>query len=219
VPIRILIADDHAVFRGALRVFLEQEHDLAVVGEAGTGQETVAAVGDNDIDVLLLDISMPGLSGPRVAQTVLKTKPDLAIVVLTMHDEKHYVQDLFRIGARAFVLKKSTGEELLQAIRSACRGERYVDAALVDEAVSSYVGVPSETRSAAALDILTPREAEICRLLAYGHTNNEIAAQLSISDRTVQTHRRSIMAKLEVTSRAELVSFAMDHGLFNPGRG
>ncbi len=213
---RILIADDHAVFRSALKVLLEQENDLEVICETGTGHETVAAIDENDIDVLLLDISMPGLSGPQVTQAVLKKKPELAIVVLTMHEEKHYVQDLFRLGVRAFVLKKSTGAELLKAIRAACRAERYVDPALVDEAVSSYTGVLDKKKEASELDVLTPREQEICRLLAYGHTNSEIAEKLYISNRTVQTHRRNIMSKLDLTGRAEIVSFAIDHGLFSP---
>ena len=135
-----------------------------------------------------------------------------------MHDEKYYVQDLFRLGARGFVLKKSSGEELLRAIRAARKGERYVDPALVDEAVASYVGMTSRTGASAKpeLDVLTPREQEICRLLAYGHTNVEIAEQLHISNRTVQTHRRNILTKLGLSGRAELVAFAMDHGLFSP---
>ena len=218
MPTTIVIADDHAVFRGALKVFLEQESDFLVVGEAGTGREALAAIEDNDPDVLLLDISMPGLSGARVAQEALRRKPALAIVVLTMHDEKYYAQDLFRFGARAFVLKKSSGEELLRAIRAAHKGERYVDPALVDEAVASYVGIASRAGASAELelDVLTPREQEICRLLAYGHTNVEIAEQLYISNRTVQTHRRNILTKLGLSGRAELVAFAIDHGLFNP---
>ena len=212
MPIRILIADDHSVFRSGLKALLEKEPDLTVVAETGDGFATIEAVATQEIDVLLLDITMPKLSGPKVAEAVLREKPHLAIVVLTMHEDEYYLQELFKIGARAFVLKKSTGTDLLQAIRAAHQGERYVDPALGGQVISSYVRQRS-TKSAGRLDLLTPREKEVCTLLAYGHTNAEIAEKLSISERTVESHRNNVMGKLELKSRAELVRFAIDHGL------
>ncbi len=217
MPIRILIADDHAVFRSGLKALLEKEPDLAVVAETGDGRATVEAVANQEVDVLLLDITMPKLSGPKVAEAVLLQKPHLAIVVLTMHEDEYYLQELFKIGVRAFVLKKSTGTDLLQAIRAAYRGEQYVDPALAGHLISSYVGGVSAKKTTTRVDLLTPREAEVCTLLAYGHTNGEIALKLFISERTVETHRTNLMAKLDLRSRAELVRFAIDNGLARLG--
>ena len=213
MPIRILIADDHAVFRSGLKALLEKENDLEVVVETGEGFETIKAVAANEVDILLLDISMPGLPGPKVAEAVLQNKPGLAIVVLTMHEDEYYLQELFKIGARAFVLKRSTGRELIQAIRAVHQGEQYVDPSLAGHVITSLVGGRPKDNKTGRLDLLTPREQEVCRLLAYGHTNAEIAEQLSISGRTVETHRSNVMAKLDLGTRADLVRFAIDNGL------
>ena len=213
MPIRILIADDHAIIRGGLKALVERETDMEIVAEASDGFEAAREAVARDIDVLLLDISMPGLTGPRVAETVLREKPHLAIVVLTMHEDDYYLQELFRLGVRGFVLKKSSGRDLVQAIRAAHRGEHYVDPSMAGRVISSFTGAPASKESPERLAQLTRREQEVCKLLAYGHTNAEIAEQLSISDRTVETHRANIMAKLSVKSRAELVRFAIDNGL------
>jgi two-component system response regulator NreC len=134
-----------------------------------------------------------------------------------MHEEEYYLQELLKIGVRGFVLKKSTGTELLLAIRAAYAGEQYVDSSLANHVISSYVGRKPGRASTGRLGTLTPREEEVCRLLAYGHTNLEIAGKLGISDRTVETHRANIMSKLDLKSRAELVRFALDHGLIETG--
>lgn len=216
MTIRVLIADDHAVFRSGLRALLEKESDVEVVGETGDGFATVEAVDRRDVDVLLLDISMPRLTGPKVAEAVLKKHPHLAIVVLTMHEDEYYLQEMFKIGVRAFILKKSTGTELLQALRAAFRGEQYVDPALASYVISSYVGKNADKKPGRA-EGLTPREKEICTFLAYGHTNAEIAQKLFLSERTIETHRTNLMAKLDLKSRAELVRFAIDNGLLKLG--
>lgn len=213
MPTRILIADDHAVFRSGLKALLEKESDLRVVRETGNGFDTIRAVEETDIDVLILDITMPGLPGPKVAETVLKNKPGLIIVVLTMHEDEYYLQELFRLGVRAYVLKKSTGTDVVQAIRAAKKGEEYVDPALTNVVVSSFVGRQAKKQKTGRLDLTTPREQEVLTLLAYGHTNAEIADKLCISERTVETHRTNIMSKLQLRSRAELVRFAIDNGL------
>lgn len=217
MPIRILIADDHAVFRSGLKALLEKEPELEVVGETGDGWSTIKAACRTDVDVLLLDLSMPGLSGSRVAEAVLRERPHLAVVVLTMHEDEYYLQELFKIGARAFVLKKSSGTDVVQAIRAAYRGEHYVDPALAGHVISSYVGRTPARKKEGRLELLTPREQEVCKLLAYGYTNTEIAEKLFISERTVETHRTNLMKKLDVKSRAELVRFAIDHGLLKLG--
>lgn len=213
MPVRILIADDHAVFRSGLKALLEQEPDMEVVGETGDGYETIRAVEETDVDVLILDITMPGLTGPKVAESVLKNKPSLKIVVLTMHEDNYYLQELFRLGVRAYVLKKSTGTDVVQAIKAAIKGDEYIDPALTNVVISSFVGRPSKKRKAGRLNLTTQREQEVLTLLAYGHTNGEIADKLCISERTVETHRNNIMSKLELKSRAELVRFAIDNGL------
>lgn len=213
MPIRILIADDHAVFRVGVKALLEKEADMEIVAEAADGLEATRGAIERDIDVLLLDISMPELTGPQVAETVLQKKPDLAIVVLTMHEDERYVQELFRAGVRGFVLKQSSGQDLIQAIRAAHRGERYVDPSIAGRVIPPPAGNAAGQECPERLAQLTPREREVCRLLAYGHTNAEIAEQLAISGRTVETHRSNIMAKLRVKSRAELVRFAIVHGL------
>jgi DNA-binding NarL/FixJ family response regulator len=212
MPIRVLIADDHAVFRSGIRALLEKESDIRVVAETGSGTDTIRAAGEVAFDVLLLDITMPGLTGPKVAEQVLAKRPSLAIVVLTMHEDEYYLQEMLRIGAQAYVLKKSTGTELVQAIRAVYRGDSYIDPALARLVISPYVG-KSAPVAKSRLDVLTPREQEVCRLLAYGHTNAEVAEKLFISDRTVETHRTNIMSKLELRNRAELVRFAIDNGL------
>jgi len=208
-----LIADDHAVFRSGLKALLELESDLEVVGETGNGYDTIRAVEESEVDVLILDITMPGLAGPKVAETVLKKKPSLVIVVLTMHEDKYYLQELFRLGIRAYVLKKSTGTDVVQAIRAAMHGDEYIDPALTNVVISSFVGRQSKKRKTGRLDLATQREKEVLTLLALGHTNGEIAEKLCISERTVESHRTNIMSKLELKSRAELVRFAIDNGL------
>lgn len=210
--IRIIIADDHAIFRSGLRALLEKEADFEVVAETGNGFDTVRAVSENAVDVLLLDLSMPGLTGAKVAEIVLAENPHLSIVVLTMHEDEYYLRELFKLGVRAFVLKKSTGRDLIQAIRAAGRGEQYVDPSLGGKLISTiYSAAPH--RGAGRLDLLTPREQEVCALLAYGHTNAEIAEKLCISERTVETHRTNLTSKLGLKTRAELVRFAIENSL------
>jgi DNA-binding NarL/FixJ family response regulator len=212
MAIRIVIADDHAVFRSGLRALLEKETDLQIVGEAGTGTETVKLICEKDVDVLLLDLNMPGMTGSMVAEEVLERCPRLSIIVLTMYDDEYYLQELFKIGVKGFVLKKSTGTDLIQALRAVHRGEQYIDPSLTSYILTPYVGhskVKTDTRK----NLLTPREQEICRLLAYGHTNSEIAEKLYISERTVETHRSNIFSKLNLKNRAELVRFAIDNNL------
>jgi two-component system response regulator NreC len=211
--IRTVIADDHTIFRSGLRALLEKESDIEIVAEASDGFETARAVDSIQVDVLVLDLSMPGLSGTKVVETVRQTHPHLAIVVLTMHEDDYYLRELMKMGIQAYVLKKSTGTELLRAIRMAYRGEQYIDPLLAGRVISSYVrdGSPDVKKGKVAL--LTPREQEVCRLLAYGNTNAEIAQILFISERTVETHRANAMAKLELKSRSELVRFAIDNGL------
>lgn len=213
MSIRVAITDDHALFRSGLRALLEKEPDLEIVGEAGTGAVTLEILAREKPDVLLLDISMPGMCGSQVAELALKQLPGLAIVVLTMHEDEHYVQQMFRIGVRAFLLKKSTSTDLVHAIRVVSRGQQFVDPAMTECVTAGFAG--RAARRPTAPDTLTAREREICTLLALGHTNTEISQKLFISERTVETHRSNIMTKLSLRTRAALVRFAIDHGLMN----
>ncbi len=212
MTIRTLIADDHTIFRSGLRALLERAPDIEVVAESGNGFETIQAAADNDIDVLILDLSMPGLHGSRVAETVVKEHPKIAIVILTMHEDSYYLRELFRIGVRGFVLKKSSGTNLLQAIRAAYRGESYVDPSLTGRMIADFAGLPVKGGQG-RLDVLTAREQEVSTLLGYGYTNAEIGEKLSISERTVETHRANIFGKLDLKTRAEMVRFALESGL------
>ncbi|MBT3295840.1 MAG: response regulator transcription factor [Verrucomicrobia bacterium] len=217
-PIRLFLTDDHAMFRKAMRIFLEQQPDMSIVGEAGTGEATLDQLAACRPELLLLDISLPDIPGTVVARRALKRFPELLIIVLTMHQEEYYAQDMIRLGVKGFVLKRSTGDELLEAIHRVKDGGAYWDPAVIEDAVSAFAGTPRKAPLDSGLTALTSREREVCRFLAHGHTNSEIATLLSISVRTVQTHRQHIMGKLHITSRAELVTFAMRNGLFTPSQ-
>ncbi|MGD0093286.1 MAG: response regulator transcription factor [Planctomycetota bacterium] len=214
MAIRILIADDHHLFRSGLRALFEKEADFEVVGETGTGPDTVLTVHEQPADVLLLDLNLPGLSGQRVAERVLSAHPKLAVVVLTMFRDAYYLKELLRTGVKGFMLKTASPGELLRAIRAAFKGETFVDPALSGELASSYAERPKpEEQQEKRLDILSPREREVCGLLAHGHTNAEMAKKLFISPRTVEMHRASLMNKLGLKGRAEVLRFAMDNNL------
>lgn len=213
MTIRILLADDHEVFRSGLRVLLERESDIEIVGDAGDANEVIRALGRTPADVLVLDLTMPGgLSGPQLAESVLREYPRVRIVVLTMHEDPYYLREMFRVGVHSYVLKRSGAGDVLQAVRAAYRGEFHADASLGGLAVSSLLA-PAVRSPEGRVALLTPREREVCRMLALGYTNADTGQKLFISERTVESHRTSIMAKLELKNRAELVRFALDNGL------
>lgn len=215
-PIRIHITDDHAVFRCGLKAFIEKQPDLQVVSEATDANETLDRIREGKPDVAILDINIPGRSASNLAQNLLEEQPKLALLILTIHDEEHYLREFLRIGARGFMVKTSTGNDLIEAIRKVHRGEQYVDPQLSHYLIANYIGRPRKSKAGA--ELLTGREREICQYLASGHTNAEVADALSISKRTVETHRAAIMSKLGLRSRAELVHFAMENGLW-PANG
>ena len=217
MPIRILIADDHTLFRAGLRALLEHETDFEVVGEAANGHETLSQLEKTSPEVLIMDLSMPGgMSGAQTGEGALKGRPDLALIVLTMHEDPYYLREMLRIGAKAFLLKKSSSQELIQAVHAVMRGDVFVDPALTGHLVPSFVGKREvRKKDEGRIGLLTKREKEVCHLLALGHTNSEVGKKLFISERTVETHRTNIMAKLELRNRAELVRFAIDNGLLS----
>jgi DNA-binding NarL/FixJ family response regulator len=208
-PIRVLIVDDHAVVRSGLRLLLSQEPDLEPVGEAGTGREAVFRARALKPDVILLDVVMPDQTGLDVLPTLVHEHPDARVLLLSMQDDPRYVQEAFAAGASGYVLKEAADAEVVEAIREVARGNRYVNAQLG----ARIVAAAAEAERRAETDPLSDREREVLRLLALGHTNQEIAGQLYISVRTAETHRSHIMQKLRLKTRADLVRYALAQGL------
>lgn len=214
-PIRILIADDHAVIRSGLRLLLESRPDLQVVGDVGTGRDTIEQALRLQPDVLLLDIAMPDMNGLEVAREVRAQAPDVRIIVLTMYDDEEYLRQFLQIGVAGYVLKRAADTELVDAIRAVHRGESFVYPSLMGRLIDSYLKQPPPARSPEAAGELSPRELEVLRLVALGNTSQQIADQLLISVNTVETHRAHIMEKLGLRGRAQLVRYAIAKGLLD----
>ncbi len=217
-PIRILIADDHAVMRAGLRLLLDGQEDMHVIDEAGDGWQTVEKAAALRPDVVLLDITMPGLSGLEAAREIKRKAPDVKLLVLTMHDDEAYLRQFLQIGASGYVVKKAADTELVAAIRAVQRGETFVYPSLTQVLVDRYLERPESTPSAGSGEELTTRETEVLRLVAQGYTSQQIADHLSISVNTVETHRAHIMDKLGLRGRAELVRYALAKGLLTSER-
>ena len=213
--IRVLVVDDHALVRSGLRRLLDAEPDITVENEAGSAEEAVRMARLEKPDVVLLDITMPGRSGLEVAAEIKQAAPDTAILVLSMHDDSAYVREAFVQGASGYLLKEAAGEELLTAVREVATGGQYLHPMLGARLISGETRTDLEATKHAAADPLSEREKEVLRLLAAGHTNQAIAKTLIISVRTAETHRAHIMQKLHLTTRAELVDYALRHGLLN----
>jgi len=205
--IRIVIVDDHAVVRSGIRLLLDAEDDLVVVAEAGSAREAVFEVRASKPDVVLLDVTMPDESGIEVLPRLLHEAPTAKFLILTMENDPRYVREAFARGASGYVLKEAVDAEVVAAIRAVAGGESYVNPALG----ARIVALEAAARAEAAADPLSDREREILRLLALGHTNQEIAKHLYISVRTAETHRAHIMQKLQLTTRADLVRYAIEH--------
>jgi two-component system, NarL family, response regulator NreC len=208
-PIKVLIVDDHAVVRSGLRLLLVREDGLEPVGEAGSGREAIFEARSVKPDVILMDVVMPEGSGLDFIQPLLKEHPEARILVLSMQDDPRYVREAFAAGASGYVLKEAADVEVVQAIREVAHGGRYVH----PELGARLIAADAAAARRAEEDPLSDREREVLRLLALGHTNQEIAKQLYISVRTAETHRAHIMQKLQLSSRAELVRYAISHGL------
>ncbi len=205
---RVFLIDDHGVVRQGLRLLIDSQPDMAVVGEADRGRDAPFAVSRaGGADVVILDISMPDTTGIRVAADLRAALPDVKIVALTRHAEKGYVQQMLQNGANGYVLKQTAGDVLLEAIRTVVRGGTYLDPAVAGKLFEAA----SPARGGAAADI-TAREREVLTLVAWGHTNKEIASILGITVKTVETHKANAMQKLEIASRADLVRFALAKG-------
>lgn len=211
MPVSIFLADDHHVVRQGLRSLLEAEPDFTVVGEAADGLETVRMVEKLKPHVLVLDLMMPGLYGLEVARQVQGTT---RVVILSMHASEAYVLEALQNGAYGYVLKDSTAADLVQAVRLAAEGKRFLSQPFSDLAIAAYVQ-RSQSTPLDPYNTLTTREREVLQLMAEGYTNNEISARLSISPRTVEIHRANVMHKLNLKSQTELIRYALKRGILS----
>lgn len=208
-PLRILLADDHVTVRQGLKLLIDCEPDMDVVGEASDGSEALQKARELSPDVVVMDISMPGVNGLAATRALRQMRPDVAIVTLTRHGDQAYLQELLRAGVSGYVLKRSAPTELLHAIRAAAAGGQYLDTTLTARATAALAG---KDRTAKPVTSLTEREAAVLRLIASGYSNKEIAAKLALSVKTVEAHKANAMRKLDLTSRIEIVKYAILQG-------
>jgi two-component system response regulator NreC len=207
--IRVLVVDDHAVVRSGLRLLIDAEEDMETVGEAGTVRDAIFEARTSKPDLILMDVVMPGESGLEGLPKLLHEHPEVKVLILSMQDDPRYLREAFAAGASGYVLKEAADIEVVTAIREVAAGGRYVH----PELGARLIAAEAEAARQAEEDPLSEREREVLRLLALGYTNQEIAKQLFISVRTAETHRAHVMQKLRLASRAELVRYAIAHGL------
>ena len=205
-PVTVVLADDHVIVRDGIRMVLESEPDIQVVAEAGTAEDAARYVLGHKPSILVLDLNMPGESSLDLIPSILKSSPETRIIVLTMQSEPAFVRSALQAGASGYVVKHSAAKELVDAIRTAMKGETYLNPSL-------GARLASAPDAGAAPDELTPREIEVLGLLAQGYMNPEVAQQLVLSVRTVETHRANIQRKTGISTRAELIAYAKEHNL------
>ena len=210
---RVLLADDHAVLRSGLRLLLTSQNEFEVIGEASSGTETLTLAEQLQPDLILLDLSMPALGGLDVLPVLRKLVRSARILILTMHDDPQYLRQALKHGASGYVLKKAADAELLSAMRSVLRGEVYVHPSMTRILLEDMLPESQSTNEEDAWRSLSEREQEVLKMVALGHTSAEIASQLNLSAKTVETYRTRGMEKLGLRTRAALVRFALQKGL------
>jgi DNA-binding NarL/FixJ family response regulator len=215
LKIRVLIAEDHAIVRQGIRLLLDDQPDVEVVGEAADGQQAVTLVERLEPNVVVMDLAMPGVNGLEATHTIKKKFPGVQVVALTVHDSDEYFFQMIDAGAAGYVLKGADPSLLLEAIRTAHQGEVFLYPPLTTKLVRDYLRRAGSGEERALYHDLTEREREVLRLIAEGHTNQEIADLLYISLSTVQTHRTHVMEKLKLRKRSELIDYALRQGLLN----
>jgi DNA-binding NarL/FixJ family response regulator len=209
---RILIADDHALVRAGLRRVLEAQPDLRVVAEAADGAEAVTRALDDDVDLAILDVSMPRMTGIQAAAELARRRPEIRLLMLSMHDSEQYLFEALRAGASGYVLKSGADQDIVNACRATLRGESFLYPSAVNTLVRDYVERGAEERP----EILTPRELEVLKLIAEACTSKQIADRLVISVKTVERHRQNILDKLGLRDRVQLTRYAIRRGLIEP---
>lgn len=207
--IRVFLADDHAIVRAGLRRLLADTEDIVVVGEAGDGQETLRALGQSEVDVLVLDLNMPGLGGLEVLRAIRAQQMDLRVLVLTMYPEDQYALRVFQAGGDGFLSKSTVSDELILAIRRVAADRKYVTPTVAEQ-LAQHLGTAEPRRSH---ESLSPRELQTLRMIAAGKSSGDIARELGVSVKTVSTFRYRLLAKLELKNNVEIAHYAVEHGL------
>jgi DNA-binding NarL/FixJ family response regulator len=213
-PTRVLVADDHAVVRRGLALLLNREPDFEVVAEAADGAEAVEKALAEEVGLVILDVAMPRMSGLQAARELARRRPGLHMVMLSMYDNEQFLFEALRAGASGYVLKSGADRDIVDACRAAVRGESFLYPSAVTALVRDFVS--RTDRDGGEFDVLTPRELEVVKLIAEGHTSREIAAELVISVKTVERHRANILEKLGMRDRVELTRYAIRRGLIEP---
>ena len=206
--IRVLLADDHTVLREGIRALLNEEADMVVVGEAENGRWAVHLAHELHPDVVLMDIAMPLLNGLEATRQIKRDHPEISVLILTMHDNEEYVRQVLAVGAAGYVLKRAAASELVSAIRAVHHGDAVLSPAITRVLIEDYLREGGTRREPASHD-LTPREREVLQLIAEGYTSKKIAEILGLSVKTVQAHRTSLMQKLNVHDRGNLIKYAI----------
>jgi DNA-binding NarL/FixJ family response regulator len=212
--LRILLADDHVTVRHGLKLLIESQGDMTVVSEASDGRTAVEQARTLRPDVVVMDISMPGMNGLVATRTLKEMQPDSVVVILTRHGDDAYLQELLRAGADGYVLKQSAASELLQAIRATAAHGQYLDSALTARVTAGFLARSGRKTQETGVS-LTDRENEVLRLIAAGHSNKEIAAQLDLSVKTVEVHKANAVRKLGLKGRIDIVKYALLQGWLN----
>jgi two-component system response regulator NreC len=217
MKIRVLIADDHVVLRSGLKLLLDSQTDIEVVGEASDGIEAINKTLEINPDVLIMDITMPGQNGIDAIREIKNQLPSVAVLVLTMHEDKGHIIEAFKAGASGYIPKKAADNELVNAIKTVHKGESFIYSSLTKDLINEavYGNNPEEAVKSEIHEQLARREIDILELVAQGYTNQQIADQLFLSIKTVETYKARIMEKLNLSSRVELVRFALQHGLLD----
>lgn len=210
---RIVLADDHAMFRQGLRSMLESQPGLAIVGEASTGRDAIEVVTQTQANTLVTDLVMPDLNGVETTRAVMTQNPQMKVIALSAHSNENYVGEVFQAGASGYVLKSAAVTELIEALRLVSKNGTYLSPGVTNLVVDRYVRNNGNGNGDSPYHSLTPREREVLQLVAEGYPTKEIAAMLSVSTKTVETHRQAVMRKLELRSVAHLTKFAVREGI------
>jgi two-component system response regulator NreC len=214
--LKVLMVEDHALVRQGVKALLDEEPDITIVGEAGDGNQALVLAQQLRPDIVLMDLTLPGLGGIEATRQICERFPDMKVVVLSMHDSEEYVFRALQAGASGYIVKYSTSEELVLALRAVAAGSTFLSPDISRILISDYMRrAKTQESDEEALSILTPRERELLQLIATGLTNRQVAERLHISVKTVETHRGNMMRKLDVHDRAGLVKFAIDSGLIS----
>jgi len=211
--IKILLADDHKIMRDGLHSLLEKQDDMEIIAEADNGRKAVQIAQEKKPDVVIMDISMPELNGIEATRQILSTQPNIKIIALSMHSDKRFVAGMLQAGASGFLLKDCASQELTNAIRTVARNKHYLSPEIAGIMIEDYITLSNSNEPATSSAVLTSREREVLQLIAEGWSTKDIAGHLFVSIKTVETHRRQIMKKLDIHSVADLTKYAIREGL------